>query len=99
MVGLNFANEREALQFSKAVDSKVNERQEKRASELDISCMYIYIYTCIRFEQSKVSCSLHVIIVMCMCFSRINIISYWFFVGVGGIRLIPILQYFSQCTH
>ena len=64
MVGLNFANEREALQFSKAVDSKVNERQEKRASELDISCMYIY--TCIRFEQSKVFCSLHAIIGMCM---------------------------------
>ena len=33
MVGLNFANEREATQFSKAVDAKVNERQEKRASE------------------------------------------------------------------
>lgn len=32
MVGLNFANEREAVQFSKAVDSKVNERQEKRAT-------------------------------------------------------------------
>ena len=33
MVGLNFANEREATQFFKAVDAKVNERQEKRASE------------------------------------------------------------------
>ena len=48
MVGLNFANEREALQFSKAVDSKINERQEKRASELDISCMYIPYFLVIR---------------------------------------------------
>ena len=36
MVGLNFADEREASQFIKAVDAKVNERQEKRASELHV---------------------------------------------------------------
>ena len=33
MVGLNFANEREAAQFQKAVDAKVNERQEKKSSK------------------------------------------------------------------
>ena len=33
MVGLNFADEREASQFFGAVDAKVKERQEKRASE------------------------------------------------------------------
>ena len=34
-VGLNFANEGEARQFHKAVDAKVNERQQKRDSEFE----------------------------------------------------------------
>ena len=33
MVGLNFSDKGEAVQFYKAVDAKVNERQEKRASK------------------------------------------------------------------
>ena len=39
MVGLNFADEGEAYQFSRAVDAKLHERSERRMSKYKHTCM------------------------------------------------------------
>ena len=40
MVGLNFSDEGEAAQFSRAVDAKLHERSERKMSKYRQSCCY-----------------------------------------------------------